>query len=80
MVKVVNMPTTKLKKLLPPARRPEFAEKVGCSVLHLSRIVRGKLRPGSDLAMKIVTALDGAVTLEEVLGFDSKWGNERIAV
>lgn len=68
---------TKLESLIPLADRAAFAERVECSTLHLSRICRGKMYPGVKLAARMADALGGAVTIQELLGFDGS--RERIA-
>lgn len=39
----------------------DFAEVVGTTPATISRIIKGKFRPGLELAVKIAEATDGAV-------------------
>lgn len=57
----------KFKVLVPPRSRAALALRVGCSKLHLQRVFRGSVDCSADLARRIVAALDGRVTFDELL-------------
>ena len=67
---------SKLRDAIPPAQRESVAASVGCSVLHLNRVISGHSRASSRLAVAIVVALDGAVTIWDVLGVSAPVGQK----
>lgn len=47
-------------------KQAPFAKKIGCSVIHLGRIVNGLAPPSAMLAVKIVAATNGEVSFEDL--------------
>lgn len=57
----------RFKVLVPPRSREALAKKIGCSKLHLQRVFRGSVNPSADLARRIVAALNGRITFDELM-------------
>lgn len=57
----------KFKVLVPVSTRAALAEKVGCSKLHLQRVLAGRVAPSNALLKKLAEALAGRVKPEEWL-------------
>lgn len=47
--------------------RVDFATELGCSAWRVSALCKGE-KPSGELALKIVKATDGAVTLDDLFG------------